>query len=456
MPLQAAVYCRISQDRSGEGLGVARQEQDCRQVVERHGWEVAEVLVDNDVSAYSGKPRRGYLRLLEMIAASEVDAVVCWAPDRLHRSPAELETFIDLVERHDVRVVTVQAGSYDLGTSTGRMSARVVGAVARHESEQKSERIRRKHRELAERGKPSGGGKRPFGFLPDRLTLDPAEAAEIRAAADRILAGESLRSVVRDWAERVPSVTGAPWQGTTVKRLLCSARIAGYREHKGKLAGAAEWPAIVSVAELEQLRAVLTNPARRRSNTSARRYLLVGFVRCGRCGAGMTSRATAKGVRRYVCQADRGCGRCGIAAEPLEELIVEAVLSRFDGVPIPTRDRDTADDRVAEVEVLEQRLADIAEDYSAGLVSRIEMRVAGERLRDRLAELRAAVAADMIDAGIGDRLGAPGELRRSWPTLTFDKRRAALGLVVDFVTVAPTTRATNYFNPDRVSLDWRI
>jgi site-specific DNA recombinase len=458
MPLQVAIYCRISQDRKGEGLGVARQEKDCRQLAERHGWDVAEVLVDNDVSAYSGKPRRGYERLLAMIEGDEIDAVVAWSPDRLHRAPAELETFIDLVEAHKVRIQTVQAGDYDLSTAAGRMSARVVGAVARHESEVKSERIRRKHEELAERGRPSGGGKRPFGYQADRMTLDAAEAALIRDAADRILAGDSLRSIVRDWRDRgVPSVSGAPWQGTTVKRLLCSARIAGYREHKGKLAGKASWPAIITPEELTRIRAILTSPERRKSSTSARRYLLVGFVRCGRCGAAMASRATGKGVRRYVCHADRGCGRCGIAAEPLEELIVEAVLSRFDGTTIPTKGRTDHDDKLAEIEALEQRLADLSEDYAAGHLSRIELRVGGERIRERLDVLRSELAADLVDSGVGDRFGEPGELRRAWPTLTFDRRRAVLALAVESVTISPTTRATNYFDPERVeAIAWRV
>lgn len=33
----AAIYCRLSQDRSGEGLGVERQEQMCRQFASRSG-----------------------------------------------------------------------------------------------------------------------------------------------------------------------------------------------------------------------------------------------------------------------------------------------------------------------------------------------------------------------------------------------------------------------------------
>jgi site-specific DNA recombinase len=121
--VRVAVYCRISQDGEGQGLGVARQEADCRRLAERRGWDVVEVYVDNDLSAYSGKARPGYQRLLADIEAGKVEAVVAWHPDRLHRSPVELEAFIDLVERSGVGVETVQAGRVDLATPAGRMNA---------------------------------------------------------------------------------------------------------------------------------------------------------------------------------------------------------------------------------------------------------------------------------------------------------------------------------------------
>ena len=79
---------------------------------------------DNDVSAYSGKPRPQYAALMEAVGAGEVDVVVAWDPDRLHRSPAELEDFITAVEQAGVQVVSVQAGSVDLSTAAGRLAAR--------------------------------------------------------------------------------------------------------------------------------------------------------------------------------------------------------------------------------------------------------------------------------------------------------------------------------------------
>ena len=136
--VRAAVYCRISDDRRGLGLGVPRQHQDCLELARRHGWQVTVTFIDNDVSAYSGKPRPQYDQLMQAVQAGAVDVVVAWDPDRLHRSPAELEAFIAAVERAGVDVVTVQAGRWDLSTASGKLVARMLGSIARHESDQRA------------------------------------------------------------------------------------------------------------------------------------------------------------------------------------------------------------------------------------------------------------------------------------------------------------------------------
>ncbi|MGH3800706.1 MAG: recombinase family protein [Pseudonocardiaceae bacterium] len=139
-PRRAAIYVRISRDK----VGVERQEADCRELAGRLGWTVAEVFADNDLSAYSGKRRPRYCAMLEAVRAGRVEAVLAWHTDRLHRSPVELEDYITACnESRDVPTHTVQAGPLDLSTPSGRMVARQLGAVARYESEHRSERVRR-------------------------------------------------------------------------------------------------------------------------------------------------------------------------------------------------------------------------------------------------------------------------------------------------------------------------
>ncbi len=152
---RAGIYTRISWDPDGQRAGVERQRVDCEALCADRGWEIAHYFEDNDRSAYSGKRRPAYERLLAAVDERRLDAILAWHNDRLHRSPRELEAFIDLVERSGVRVAVVSGGDYDLTTPEGRFTARIVGAVARKESEDRSRRVRRKHLELAERGRPA-------------------------------------------------------------------------------------------------------------------------------------------------------------------------------------------------------------------------------------------------------------------------------------------------------------
>nr|WP_083835853.1 recombinase family protein [Gordonia otitidis] len=49
------------------------------------------VFVDNDISAYSGKKRPGYLDLLERVKLGP-SRIVAWHVDRLYRRPASWKT----------------------------------------------------------------------------------------------------------------------------------------------------------------------------------------------------------------------------------------------------------------------------------------------------------------------------------------------------------------------------
>lgn len=77
-----AVYARVSPDCSREELGVRRQLEDGRAEAERRGWTVAEEYVDDDLSAYSGKKRPAYERMLTDLADGRRGGVIVWHMDR--------------------------------------------------------------------------------------------------------------------------------------------------------------------------------------------------------------------------------------------------------------------------------------------------------------------------------------------------------------------------------------
>lgn len=456
MAKRAVIYCRISQDRTGTEAGVQRQEADCRALCERSGWDIAAVHTDNDISAYSGKRRPSWEAVSEAIKSGTVQVLVGWHPDRFTRQMRELEDLVELVEASGVTIATVTAGAYDLSTPSGRLVARNLGAAARYESEHKAERLRRKHVEIAEAGRRGGGGRRAFGYTRDDR-LEPVEAELIRQAARRVIAGDSLRAVLADWnREGVPTVTGAAWQSTTLKRLLCSARISGQREHRGRIVGPAVWPAIISPDDTLRLRAILRDPSRNRAaGVVARSYLLAGFVYCGRCQVKMTTRPTASGRRRYLCVAERGgCDRCGISAEHLEDYVVGGLHRRFENADLTAAaDDDGEPALLMALGDVDRELSELAEDYAEGRIGRAGYLAAVQALERRSEGLRAEVVK------IHRHLRAvetPAALTEEWDSASFDRRRMILSRWLERVTIAPTTKAGNSVrsNGQRIRIDW--
>jgi len=236
-PHAAALYLRISEDKRDDELGVARQEKDCRELAERKGWPVADVYVDNDISAASGERRPSYERLLEDIESGVIDAVITWELDRLHRRPIELEQFFEVCDRAGVRHLASVGGDVDLSTGDGLLVARVKGAVAAEEITKLRKRVRRKKLELADRGLPAGG-RRPFGFAADAVTHVEEEAEAIREAARRVLSGVQPGTIVNEWNRNGPAtVSGTIWRTNALKRILTSPRIVGLRQHQGQVHG---------------------------------------------------------------------------------------------------------------------------------------------------------------------------------------------------------------------------
>lgn len=454
----AAIYLRISKDSEGLGLGVARQEQDARRLCEQRGWEVGPVFTDSDISAYSGATRPAYLGLLDSIEQRQVGAVVAYHPDRLHRSPVELEHFITLVDQADVRVETVASGLVDLGTASGRMSARIVGAVARAESERSSERIKRKKDQLAEDG-VFAGGARPFGYQDDRVTIDKAEAKILKESARRVLAGDSLTGIAHDFNDRgIPTTRGRQWSATTLRSILINPRHAGMRVHRGVVTGKAVWQPIIDRRTHERLVALLTDPERRRKNP-ARRGLLTGLVRCGLCGESMTTDTTKEGRKILTCKRGPGranCGRVSIHLEPTVEIITEAVIEAIDGPRLAkrlakgTKADDGAADDLAEVEA---RLADLADLFADGSISKTEWMRARGKLEKRLDKAKDALnlnARPEVLAGFDGK----HPLRDTWKTLPLDRQRAIVGAVVENVTIGPVTGPRRTYDPERISITW--
>jgi site-specific DNA recombinase len=460
----AAVYARISSDTEGRALGVRRQLEDCRRLADSLGWSVAQEYVDNDLSAYSGKRRPAYEQMLIDLADGLRDAVICYHVDRLTRRPVELEHFVATVDVAGVRQVRFVSGDMDLGTGDGLLIGRIMEAVAANESAGKSRRVSRKMQQVAAEGRPHGGNRRPFGFEDDRITVRPDEAEVIRQLVARYLAGESLRSLCM-WLEDngIRTTTGVEWHSSSLRGVLKSGRIAGLREHRGEVVGPAVWEAIITPAQRDRMLARMAEQAVT-GRRSPRRYLLSGLLRCGRCGGKLFSSPRGD-RRRYVCVSGPdhggGCGRLTVTAEPLEQMLTEAILQRLDSPALAEALSGRGGDALAvefsdALAVDQEQLDELAAMYGKQEISAREWRAAREpverRMRDRQRQLTTATRTDAL-AGLP---GNSSQLRAQWPGLNLTRQAAIVSAILDHAVINPGQTGSRALDPSRVRAVWRI
>lgn len=456
--MRAAIYARQSIDAAE---GIERQLERCRSLIAARGWTAGPEFIDNDTSASKTRgPATAWGRMLA--AADAFDVVVAVNLDRLLRTQRDLATLIDA----GVAVTTLE-GELDLASASGEMQASVLTAMARFEARRKGERQIRANEQRARAG-GWVGGRRPFGYEADGVTLRPDEAAAIRDGYADLLTGISLAEIARRWNAR-GLVTGqnrqarsgaagapSPWRADAVRVVLLNPRYAGRVRYRGEImASPAVWPPVVDEATFEAAQAVLRNPARRKAGRAAT-HLLTGIAFCGVAGCAATVHAggnARKGVRSYRCSGS--LGHFARRAEPVEDFVsavVVARLSRPDAAELLHRSGTDAEALQIEAVGVRERLDALAVDFADGSLTASQLRAATERLRARLTDLEAQLA----DAGRVDVLGdlvRAQNVADAWESLSLERRRAVISTLMR-VTLHPPGRGTRTFRPETVGIDW--
>lgn len=442
---------------------MARQEQDCREIAESLGWNVTRVYVDNDISAYSGKPRPSYRELLDAMRAGHVQAIIAWHTDRLHRSPLELEEYIDISEKGGITTQTVKAGELDLSTPSGRAVARTLGAWARYESEHKSERGKRKQLQLATAGKFTGGPV-PYGWeMVNKVpVIVDGDAVEIRKAVNSIIAGASIGSIVRDLNVRdIKTRRGQVWTSTSVRNLVMRPTNAGLSSYHGEILGESVFPPIVTEDQWRTATAIVKDPSRRSAFDSKVKHLLAGMLRCGTCGAAMQTSSRAgdrtETSHYYKCRT-RGDGHSFQTAKPVEELVSEVTVSHLENQQIQGKMRFPDDEAKlgklrTEALTLRGRLDESANSFADGIITAKQLETITTRVREQLDKTTASMAA----LGHGSPLPPPNvaSIREWWNDAGIERQRAIIDTLMTVYVDPIRKSAPRTFDPERIRIEWK-
>jgi DNA invertase Pin-like site-specific DNA recombinase len=478
MTKRVALYCRISEDRSGRREGVEAQERWGRDYA-ASAWPdmPVEVFSDNDVSAASGDHRPGFEALRAAIRRGEVAHL--WVVEQTRLERREVEWFT-LAAELDAAGIGELHTNRDGIVQVRDEVAGIKAVLAAGEVRKLRRRVNDRLALLAAEGRPSSAN--PYGYRHGRdaagvktLEVVPEEAAVIRDAAEKALAGWSLSRIAADLTGRgLKGKHGGKITCDTVRSMVTNASVAGLRVYQGRIVGRAVWQPILDEETWHAVRHRLSTPRvvdrldgttyaiSMAPRTSARRYLLTGgTAECGSCGfplIGSVKQLTAGKVRPYyMCHKRTGGQACiGIMGDGLEAYVVAELLDALDrpafldalGVDEHADRRDTL---TAALRDLDAQRNDLAAMWAARELTAEEWRTARRALAELEQKLRAELAVIPPSVARVD----PALIRQGWIALNLDERREIIGMFVDRVIVKRAKPGTRGFDKNRVDIVWQ-
>jgi site-specific DNA recombinase len=445
---RALIYTRVSKDSLNLGRSVNEQEAECRAICEREGWDVEDVIIDNDRSAsrYAKKARPGWAKVHAAIAAGTVDVLVTWEASRAQR---DLGAYNDLRElcRTNKVLWSYSGRTYNMDDESDLFTTGIDALVGEREAGDTRKRILRTVRSQAVKGRPHGRKLYGYRRVYDEATgtligqePDPVEAPVIAEMAARVLAGEPGFRVANDLNDRgVLSPAGARWETTQIKRAMSNPHYAGYRVHQGEVIGDAEWAPIIDRDSFSQLAAIYSSPTRakfRRGNDV--RHLLSGIARCGICGDARLYVGNDRGRPIYVCRERNGhITRSQEHLDAFVIAIVVGILEREDlDLTVDVTDPTVIAAR-GEAAELRQRLQDATDAYNTGDLTVGTLGRVEADLTPRIADADRRSRVEVLSSVVVDMAGAGAEAR--WDAATIEQQREVVATLVD-VVVKPSLR----------------
>lgn len=526
----AGLYCRISRDPTEELAGIDRQREDCLAIAEEHEWTVHDWYIDNDRSAWNENGDRSeFARLIQDFESGLIDCVVVYDIDRMYRLRREAQLLVNTVEDGGYRsfAIASDSGSYNLARPDDRDDFLNSVTSAERYSRQISRKLARKNKARAKAGQPRKSKVRPFGYdwVPVEhrddgtvkrwsLAINEGDAALIREAANRILQGEPLISIARDWTRRKVPTTYAgtkyrrkrdgtvyeasgEWTPRAVRVVLIAPRCAGFvqrdpkdervrrRKEAQRLNGTieisvkarlmldengervrGEWDAILDEETWERLVDRLEDPSRRLAfNQGKLKYVLTGGKAvCGVCGG----KLQAGHKSSYVCRNVEGTSKkrvgCRVSqpAGPLEELMREAIVHRLNS-DIFTHMQHLAGEHEAQEKRQLDRLTQVQgerDDLVSLLVDRVITQDDFAKQRQRkdleIDRIKRALPSNGKARLLANLPSGADALRQAWDSRGVKWQRAVVDVLIENVIVHPrSTQRGGIFHPERIEITWR-
>lgn len=284
--------------------------------------------------------RTDFQRMIRDSAKRAWDTILVYKLDRFSRNKYEMAIHRKTLRDNGVKLVSVKENIPD--TPEGVILESMLEGMAEYYSLELAQKVRRGQKESRIKGNYAGGGI-PYGYKIEKIdgqkkyVISEPEAAVVRRIFEEYASGKCGREIIESLtADGIYGRDGKKFGKTAIYGILQNERYVGIYRHKTDGVFLDTFPPIVSQHLFDTAQRILPNNKGKPAIEEP--YLLRGKLRCGICGARVTSDAGtgANGivVRYYVCtnrkKVHDKCKKATIRKDVLEKLIVDVTLKMMD------------------------------------------------------------------------------------------------------------------------------
>lgn len=473
--MTGVAYARFSHKAAEDKVvTLTSQLEDERKRAKNDGCSIVAEFADDGFSGWKkGTRRPGWDDMLEYIENNSVDRIYTRETDRTSRQILQTAMLLEFCIKHGVTLV--EGGNVTAHDDEDAHDMRMMKATF---DKRYSSSISKKTKNAREKGALAGRphpGRRPFGYAKDRVHLDPKEAKAYRELFKRVIAGEALNAISRDWAKRgILNRSGRPFTTHSLKQLLAQPRAVGERVHRGEVIGKGHWEPIVTKAvqrrALDAREAVRRKSPLRLVGADRSPRMLSSMMTCAECDGPMRVRYNNHPTQKaqYSCNPALrdSCGHVHVQAVHVEVEVEKRFLallrkpSTLTAIKKLRKKGDGAGAILDEIDRLQTELDSGAAAWGAGDISLSEWKLARPAIQKRLDVAKAHL--ERVSEVPALLSISPQTILDKWDgkNTSLDQQRQWLSAFINTVSVSSVgnggANRGGGINPDRIFIDWRI
>ena len=454
--MRVALYARVSTVGQAEkNLSVPDQVRQLKAYCKQHKHDIIAEYLENGASATDDN-RPKFKEMVDAIQQGKisVEAILVLTTSRFYRNALEAGIWKRQLRKYGVRVIAITQDVGQPDTPSGELVDGIFALIDQHESRMIGFHTARGMKENARKGY-FNGSRPPYGYKVRKtadergnvkgvLAIEEEEAAQVRQIFEMYTkqswgAVEIAKVMNRDGFRRRK---GAKWNQMEVLRVLENTTYIGkyvfgrFDSRNRVVRPESEWivtsvPVIVDEETFNAAATLRRNKAKEWKN--GRAYdgplVLIGMLKCGKCGASMVS-STGKGgkyvyytCRTYLKEGKTSCPGHRVPVQNFEKQIIDQILdwafSAKNVKALVTAVRKALRERrgpvrelQAKVQDLEKRLARYYQAFEEGTMNPSDVSDRIGQLKAQKKEIEAELAERVSIKELPASISSPENIKR--------------------------------------------